>query len=375
MGMTSGAVRQKLVGPHPYQTVDFRVVWKTFQKFVATHRCHGDFLSGLRLFDNYISQPLPTTVEAHVYFRIEWVTDLPVLGMRRAMLAVLVGGAPAYIFPEPFAVIRSLADNHHITLGVSQYINHLWYWGEYFYAMRAAKDEVLNDIIDMNVQYRLSSVFSEMLGVKRPVAPFFAVGTRFRHCFESNFGIECTAIDIAVVKNRELDKTSTADQIEGIPIRRWNYTVPPSGVGMLIGSAGSLIAGTPYGPVVEATRPEVSRGRRRLIYRSTYLNTWTPGLVDRWNGYDHKYSDGTNLIRDQHLVMWTNNHDMLALPPVYDHRQELGATYVCHGSVERDRVFGFQAYDMLLPGVKRTSLWKTGPGTIKERFDRALDTT
>ena len=380
IGNTTGEVRGML---DEYQgdgldpvAITFDEVMSLMEKFTAIHRCYDDASVARLMFDNYVAQPLPNTVEAHLYFDIQWVTDLPILGMRRAVVALLLGDQPALVLPSSVKEMNDLRAIRRTQLVVSLAVNTLWYWGEYLYvAMRAHWDEAVADLMDgkahdMQVQLWQSSVVSAMLGRVQPVSIFRSVGTRFRYSFEKCFNATSLVVD-RMTPSRETAMLAQRVNIGNNKCRLdYKMTVPPGCTAMIVGLAGSLTAQTPMAPEFSVVRPTRQRMFRRLVSYTTRANIWASGLVSRWNGYDYRYSDGSSQNRDDFLVMWAPNNDNIAPPPVFNSQVAFFNEHQWYDTMEREHVFGDEPYAFLGGDAERAFSWRLDKARLHVKFGR-----
>lgn len=385
VGIDTESVREMLeyaqgseLGPGlvpPCMSYTYDDVMDTLYKFVAIHRCYDDSVLAMNLFDNYVAQPLSTTVEGHIYFNIPWITDLPKLGMRRAAVAIMLADQPALIAPSAYDTHHSFTGITRVQTSISVAVNHLWYWGEYLYiAGRLNWDQTINELTrgkahDMQVDRWQASVISAMVGQKQPTSPFYGVGTRFRYSFDKCFGAPRIEMD-NIPDSRELNMTSDGIMAQGIHCRIFKYTVPPPNAGFIIGLDGTLLTNTPYGARFTITKPRTQLGRNNLVKRVSRANAWALGVSGRWNGYDVKYSDGSVQRRSEALVMFAANEDSIAPPPVFDPDVEMLNEHAIYGTIEREHVFGELPTDSLEEDGQREFIWNNDKIGLMAEFSR-----
>ncbi len=360
---------------NPSLTVSFDDVMKTLNKIVSIHRCYDDLAIARDLFDNFVIQPDPSTVESHVYPNICWTTDLPRLGMRRAAIGPLLGGTPALITPKSLANARLHHPIRRLQTSISLLTNTLWFWGEYLQAAQHTHwDEAVYDLVggkahEMNVSRWQATVISAIIGQEQPTSIFEGVGTRFTQSFEPNFGHSTVRID-NIPQSRELDRTSDHIVLHLVQCRRFKYTVPPPNAAQIAGISGTLAMFTPYNSHFSVEKPKRLRARQRLISRTDRLNIWNIGVAGRWNGYDVWYGDDTTHDRAQHLVMYAANREQIPHPPVFDAEVDIVNQYTLFNIYERDNCFGDGPLDALETLGTRDFAWMNEATELKSRFNR-----
>lgn len=356
--------------------VTFDDVMRVLDSFVERHRCYDDAMTARLLFDNYVAQPLPNTVESHVYFNVEWVTDMPIVGMRRAAVDLLLGELPALIQPRALAEMRDLKGLKRSQLSVSLAVNTVWFWGEYLYvAMRSAWDETVSDLREGKVhathtQTWQSSVISAMVGREQPVPVFQSVGTHFKCASKRCFGASELPVDEPDFDSETAMLARLEEPGGGKYVLHYVLTVPPASTAMIVGLGGTLTVNTPLSPAFLIERPQRFRALRRLVSPTVRANVWASGLVASWNGYDYMYTDGSSQNRNDYLVMWAPNSDNLAPPPVFNSEVAFFNQHQWYRTVERDDVFGDDPYAFMGAGMKRQFRWRTSGAKLHTRYDR-----
>lgn len=373
IGEESSAVRSRLdqfanSGRLRFSSADVR---SAMHKFIALHRCYDDAMNGFRLFDNFVAQPLPTTVEGHLWSNHEWTTDLPVLGMRRAGLAMMVSETAALITPDALDIASKMVNRMSVQQGVGLMVNYLWFWGEYFYvAQQAQHDEMVSSMVggkfkEMDPKIWQAGILSAMVGQRQPVSPFTHVGTRMTYSNDSNFNNR----DLLVNQDsggRELSILSETRVNEGEIFLRFKVFVPPSSPAAIMGCAGPLLRGTPYDPVLQINAAATQRLATGMYKETDWMNLWKCGVIQRWNGWDLRYCEGNNVDRDRCAVMFASNEDMIALPPVIDGDAAILRPYVIFRSDERNHNYGEHIFDKMQDGSTRSMVWNLGAATMKE---------
>lgn len=361
------------------EQLTFDDVIMAMHRFCALHRCYDDFSNAMVLFDNFVAQPDPDTVEAHTYFAVQWQTDLPELGMRRAALAILLAGQAASITPMSMDHLRQWKGNHRAHIIISMAVNTLWFWGEYLYVARhlewddAAADLQNGKDHEMNIQLWQSTLLSGMLGQKQPVSFFDNTGTRFRHALEKNFGVKTIPISNRP-DSREMSMVFSIVTLGDATTLHPKYTVPPACTAMMLGVGGSLVSGTPYAPQFDVLHPEKQRVNRQIAAQTSRENIWAIGVSGRFLGYDVRYSDGSLHLPGQHLVMFAPNSDEIAPPPVFDSTFGFSRPHILFGVSYREHVFGESPLEYLPTNEIRTFTWRLGKSVLKAAPNRrAMD--
>lgn len=359
----------------PCMHYTFEDIMSSHDKFVTTHRVYDDAAVARQMFDSYVVQPACSTVESHIYFNVEWLTDLPALGMRRSCIGELLGGQGAMISPQNFEAFQAMTGLSRVQLGISFVHNHLWMWGEYLaVSQRALWEEAVIDLVagkahEIVVNEWQATVISAMLGNMQPAVPFYGVGTRFKYSFESCFNARTITVE-NVDHGQELGMTAVRTVAGGVNTLTFKYTVPPANASVILGLAGSLAIQTPYAHSFTVTNPVKKLSRRSVIGRTDRYNVWALGVAARWNGYDVRYADGSFSERENYLVMCAQNSDMIAMPPVFDSDVDWFNGHTLFGVYEREHVFGDSPTDTLVEGGRREFVWNNDQIALHETFDR-----
>jgi len=111
----------------------------------------------------------------------------------------------------------------------------------------------------------------------------------------------------------------------------------PSGVALITGLGGSLMAGTPYSSVfsINPAVHQYYKGRYRKAYN--YNDLWANGVVSRWQGYTVNY---THPLRNGTHRIFAANDVSIAMPPVTPATLDMPVSYQLEFIEERYNSFG-----------------------------------
>lgn len=377
VGLTSAEaveMSQDVMNVMPHLT--YESVIETWHKFVAIHRVYDDATVALRLFNNFIVQHDPDTVEAHAWFDMEWYTMMPQLGMRRAALAMFLDEGAAFISPESVDMIAAMKRYNIVQMSASHVVNSTWFWGEYLWlttntsTVRACQDLIAGKMHAADYQTWQATVRSGVTAIAQPVAYFKQTGTMMRYCNDTNFGVDHLFVDEISGELRQLHLNADFVQVGDRHRLDWLRTIPPSGQEVILGFTGDLMQNCPYRAQFGYTKPEREESLRAWTYRMEYNDLWALNAVSRWQGYDVRYSDGGSNIDEECIVSYAANDVSLPPPPEFRTTARFLHKFDILRVYERDHVFGSNPWECVGQRKERRFQWKVGKLTMTEDATR-----
>jgi len=318
-----------------YSAADMRAI---IIKFVVNHRLHEDMQSAIIAAKYWLAQPANETVESHWWTHLPRRLSLPKLGLKRAAFHFLLQGDGVATSVDAIKTLSELTRPNDSNILESMLANTAWYWGEYMFTHNAKHIEDIlqrihgNNADALDASTRADSMFSAMIGraVPKPVMPgvFTQLEGKLRDYYTINMKFGNITIDhiadygYVAGRNNDLILNSMAG---------------PSGVALITGLGGSLMAGTPYSSVfsINPAVHQYYKGRYRKAYN--YNDLWANGVVSRWQGYTVNY---THPLRNGTHRIFAANDVSIAMPPVTPATLDMPVSYQLEFVEERYNSFG-----------------------------------
>jgi len=309
----------------------------TLTKLVVTHKWYEELKAAAVAMKYWLVQPATETVESHWWLQVERTLSLPKLGLRRAVLPMLLEGDGAQLSREAIVMAKDLVSDNDSLFYESMLANTTWYWGEYLNQFNSTTvtgflHKYDNDYFDtLRPCERADALSSAVLGIGVPRPTFSMMGTYFSQGLKAHYH--------DVVKFGNIDIAHLAEY--GYTVNHTNlYTntlVPPSCVGLITGLGGSLLNGTPHHSIFKI-RPTVERKIRGKIETAyNYYDLWAYGVVQRWQGYDVHYK---HPLQGGKHRMYAPNDVSIAMPPVTPATLQEVLPYIVLQDTERSHCFG-----------------------------------
>jgi hypothetical protein len=358
------------------QQITSDTIKDTIRKFVNTHRCYDDMLVAMRSFMPYIAQPDADTVEAHTWWDREYSTVLPEFGAFRGLHVQFISGVPAQLTKDAMDVWNAISHSWQYITVAGFVHNTLWQWGEYMRFMNLSDGlEQLSAVhrpgeVSRPRESWIPGIISGVTGKAMPANIFLDCGTIYKDDPSDMFVGKVVNIDSTTETDlqRKSWGWSTRTLTSGLALTL-NQPAAPSGIVLVIGSAGSLLSGTPLCPKFLVTKPEVDYGITRTLIRSSWFNTWAMGVVTRFHGYDLKYTVGSDSKYANTRDMWAANNVQIVTPPVLDMDTADYSRYRWLGTVDRDVTFAENPMDKMSPGEQRSFVWKNMKAVVMRKAD------
>jgi len=312
-------------------------VARTISILVGTHRWHEDLLNATNGLKYWLAQPATETVEAHWWHTIKREYSLPKLGLKRAVMGMLLEGDGVMITSEAVRNLASSLSKNDELIFESAFMNACWYWGEYLMFFNSLNAEHTLRKLSMAQQdsitpfERADAIVSSMLGVAIPKCIYRQQATFATGGIIGQLGNRVKFGNIVIEHMQDYGYTVAGDGFNTQTL------VPPSGVALVVGLGGPLIAGTPYGSIFgvrQATLKRVGFTRRRAYH---YNDLWGMGVVTRWLGYDLHYLHPR--ASNSHRI-YAANDISVAMPPVNIGTLDTPTAYEFLSLSRRQHVFG-----------------------------------
>nr|UMQ74230.1 capsid protein [Helianthus annus leaf-associated totivirus 9] len=306
-------------------------------KLVVTHKWYEELKAAYTALKYWVVQPATETVESHWWLGVNRTLSLPYLGLRRAILPMLLEGDGAEISRDALNIAKLVVGKNDDLFFESMIANATWYWGEYLNQYNSTSLKSLfhkydNDYFDtLRPHERADALSSAVLGVGVPRPVFSEMGTFFTHGLKSHYK---DVVKFGTIKIDHMDEYGYTVSNTNIFA---NTLVCPSCTGLVTGLGGSLLNGTPYHSIFKIN-PTVKRNlRSKLVQGYNYYDLWAYGVVQRWQGYDVYYKHPK--ANGKHKVYAANNVSV-AMPPVNPLTMDEVLPYEMLQDQEREHGFG-----------------------------------
>nr|UVG55938.1 putative capsid protein [Poaceae Liege totivirus 10] len=306
-------------------------------KLVKTHGWYEDLYDAVKAMKYWLAQPGTETVESHWWLSLNRNLALPRLGLRRAAMSLFIEGDGVHVSQDAinvFNTIRSLDDT---PIMESAFLNTVWYWGE-FLNRSVGKDltETVKKLHfhedDTLYEYtRADAIVSAMLGCAVPKTRATNVSTWITGGLEHQIRNRVKFGRINIESKEDYGYEQHGNDLIA------NGVSAPGGMGLVVGLAGSLIAGTPYGSMFGINQSVTKGTLFKSVEAYNYNDLWAYGVVNRWQGYDTYYRHPNS---DHDHRIYAANDVGIAMPPVTPKTLRSYESYQLRRVVERERSFG-----------------------------------